>query len=80
MFERYFFDLAILEPMNAEQQTLSDEVITRWSSFARTGDPNVRGAKYWPRAAPLDRQVQSLNPAGSTRTDFITDHRIAFWR
>ena len=76
----YLFDVAILAPLSAEQQKLADEVIARWSSFARSGDPNVRGTKYWPRATPLDRQVQSLNPAGITRTDFIADHRIAFWR
>ena len=76
----YLFEVAILAPLSAEQQKLADEVIARWSSFARSGDPNVRGTKSWPRATPLDRQVQSLNPAGITRTDFITDHRIAFWR
>jgi len=34
----------------------------------------------WPRTAPLDRRVQSLNPAGVSRTDFYTDHQLAFWR
>ena len=75
----YLFDLNIFQPLNPDQQRLADEVIARWSAFARTGNPNIPGAKYWPRAMPGDLTVQSLNPGGVTRTNFFTDHRLAFW-
>ena len=51
-------------------------MIAQWSAFARTGNPNIPSAVTWPRTAPLDRTVQSLNPAGVSRTDFRYDDRI----
>lgn len=75
----YFFDLSILEALNPAQSRLSEELFARWAAFARTGDPNVPGSESWPRARPLDREVQSLSPEGISRTDFLTDHRIGFW-
>ena len=76
----YLFDLGLMQPLNADQQKLADEVIARWSAFARTGNPNAEGTQYWPRATPVDQTVQSLNPAGVTRTDFLAEHQIGFWR
>ncbi|MEV0282798.1 MULTISPECIES: carboxylesterase family protein [unclassified Kribbella] len=67
----YFFDLAVLEP---PQQEYADQLITTWADFARTG------TTPWPRTRPGDRTVQSLTPTGTTRTDFVADHRIRFWQ
>jgi para-nitrobenzyl esterase len=75
----YFLDDNLFAPLNPAQQKLSDELINRWSTFARTGQPNTPGTAYWPRATPFDRQVQSLDPAGVTRTDFFAGHRLGFW-
>jgi para-nitrobenzyl esterase len=75
----YLLDIPYLEPLDPAQQRLSDEVIARWSAFARSGDPNVAGGVHWPRAGVLDRQVQSLNPAGTNRTDFHAEHNLALW-
>jgi para-nitrobenzyl esterase len=72
----YLLDLSIFEPADP---TLSAEVIKRWSAFARTGRPNISGTSYWPKATPFDRKVQSLDPAGVTRTDFFAGHRLGFW-
>lgn len=76
----YFFDLSIFEQLSPAQAAFSTELIARWSAFARTGDPNVAGTVAWPRAKPSDREVQSLNPAGTTRTDFFSGHRLAVWQ
>jgi para-nitrobenzyl esterase len=67
----YFFDLEIFDP---PQQQYADELITHWANFARTG------TTPWPRTTPHDDTVQSLNQAGTTRTDFTQDHRITFWQ
>ncbi len=75
----YFFNLGLFQSLDPAQARLADELIARWSTFARTGDPNLAGTKTWPRATPLDRTVQSLDPAGVTRTDFYRDHQIGFW-
>jgi para-nitrobenzyl esterase len=76
----YFFELSIFDQPTPAQAALSNELIARCSAFARTGNPNTLGTAAWPQAKPFDRQVQSLTPAGTTRTDLLTDHRIAFWR
>ena len=77
----YLFDLgAIFAPLTPDQSRFADEVIARWSAFARTGNPNIPSGVTWPRTAPLDRTVQWLNPAGVSRTNFYTDHQLAFWR
>jgi para-nitrobenzyl esterase len=77
----YQFDLGtIFAPLTPDQSRFADEVIARWSAFARTGNPNIPRGVTWSRTAPLDRTVQSLNPAGVSRTDFYTDHQLAFWR
>lgn len=77
----YLLDLpTVFAPLDPAQARFADEVIARWSAFARTGSPNVPGSVVWPRTRPSDRQVQSLNPAGVTRTDFHADHQLAFWR
>nr|WP_238356883.1 carboxylesterase family protein [Kribbella italica] len=73
----YFFDLTMFEPPN---ERFADELIQRWTAFARSGNPNVSGTTYWRPATPTDRSVLSLAPSGTRRTDFTSDHRLTFWR
>ncbi len=76
----YFLNLNVFDQLSPAQAAFSNELIARWSAFARTGTPNIAGATPWPRAKPSDREVQSLSPEGTTRTDFIAGHRLSFWR
>jgi para-nitrobenzyl esterase len=39
---------------------VSDAMMTYWSNFAKTGDPNGAGLPHWPRYTPQDRQVMML--------------------
>ncbi|TAM82869.1 MAG: carboxylesterase family protein [Acidobacteria bacterium] len=39
---------------------ISDAIMTYWSNFAKTGDPNGAGLPHWPRYTPQDRQVMIL--------------------
>jgi para-nitrobenzyl esterase len=66
----YLFDVRYLTA--APQAGLRDFMIDHWTHFARTGDPG------W---APC-RGVLSLasGPEGIHRTDYETDHKLAFWR
>jgi para-nitrobenzyl esterase len=73
----YFFDVALFDAPDSE---FADELIRHWSAFADAGDPNMPGSAEWPRTTRHDRTVQSLNVAGTTRTDFAADHRLSFWR
>jgi para-nitrobenzyl esterase len=68
-------------PLTPAQQQLSDEMIGRWTAFARTGNPNVRGAQIWLPARGADPAVLSLLPGGASRLVRTVDdeHRCAFW-
>lgn len=69
------------EQLSPEQLLLSDQLIEYWTTFARTGDPNTAGLPHWP-AFMADGHVQSLAPGegGITRTDYVTEHKLHFWR
>jgi para-nitrobenzyl esterase len=84
--------LGIPHPLNAAQEHLSDQMVTAWSNFAWTGNPNAKGQgqgsgqgnldKPWPRYTTTNPEllVQDLNPT-STETGgfFAAEHNCAFW-
>lgn len=39
---------------------VSDAMMTYWSNFAKTGNPNGSGLPHWPRYSPQSRQVMIL--------------------
>ncbi|HEY3630402.1 MAG TPA: carboxylesterase family protein [Jatrophihabitantaceae bacterium] len=64
--------------LNAAQQHLSNQMISYWTTFARTGNPNGFGTPHW---TPFDgRHVQSLAPHAIHPVDLATEHDCAFWR
>lgn len=61
------------------QQRLGARMVGYWTTFARTGDPNVKGAPRWPRftgqGPVLGLVPDAVKPVGHT-----ADHQCAFWR
>jgi len=58
--------------LNPEQHKLSDALVTAWTNFARTGNPNGSGNAPWPRyTAAADAPAWRIEdvPASSTLTD-----------
>src|SRR5712672_223403 len=41
--------LGIPRPLNRQQTMLSDQLVSAWANFARTGNPNGSGNSPWPR-------------------------------
>ncbi len=80
---QYLFDTPgspVPATLNAEQSALADAIVTYWTDFAKTGDPNAGSVAAWPTYDAAAEQFQSLElPAPVTRTGFALDHRCAVW-
>ena len=79
---RFLFDVGGAPPMDAAQQTLSDQMIDYWSQFIATAVPRAGGQPGWP-ALGADKASQpwmSLQPDGNrVVTTFDESHQCPFW-
>jgi para-nitrobenzyl esterase len=80
---QYLFTLPVTVPapgLDAAQQQLSKAMISYWTHFARTGQPNGSGNPFWSRFQVAADTVQSLaTPRPQAESGFAADHRCAFW-
>jgi para-nitrobenzyl esterase len=59
-------------PWEPTDRQLSDLMMTYWSNFARTGDPNGRGLPKWPRSSgPEGPQVMHLDVTSRAAPDAL---------
>ncbi|MEV0593657.1 carboxylesterase/lipase family protein [Nonomuraea cavernae] len=63
--------------LSAEQRRLSGQMVSYWTNFARTGDPNGRGLPAWPR---VESGTLSLAPGAVRPIDYAAGHDLAFWK
>ena len=78
-------DKGVQHPLNAQQQKLSDQIVTAWTNFARYGNPNGNGSKVWPvyTSDPKAQSYLSQNiPELTTFSDneFTAMHQCDFWK
>jgi para-nitrobenzyl esterase len=68
-------------PFTADQQTLSDTMISYWTQFAKTLNPNSSGQPMWSSYSSSADQFQSLvPPTPMPETNFNTFHNCdSFW-
>lgn len=80
---QYVFDTPgspVPATLNADQSALADAIVTYWTDFAKTGDPNAGTVPAWPIYDAAAEQFQSLElSAPVTRTGFALDHKCAVW-
>jgi para-nitrobenzyl esterase len=63
---------------DARQRALSDRIQAYWSTFAKTGRPDVGGVDPWPLDTGAGPLVLSPKVTG-LRADFAAAHHCAFW-
>jgi para-nitrobenzyl esterase len=62
-------------PFTPDQLDLSDAMITYWTNFAKTGNPNSAGQPAWPAYSAAADEFQSfVPPTPATEADFATEH------
>jgi para-nitrobenzyl esterase len=78
----YLFDV-FSTPSNftPDQKLLSESMISYWTTFARTGNPNSAGQPVWPPYSSATDEFQSLvAPTPTVETTFDTEHKCSlFW-
>ncbi|HEX5471319.1 MAG TPA: carboxylesterase family protein [Lacipirellulaceae bacterium] len=68
--------------LNSLQMTLSSQMISYWTTFAKTGDPNSAESPNWPRYGGDNPNFQVLRlPTAFTQPASAEDarHRCGFW-
>jgi len=79
----YLFDSSTLgghAPLTPDQEQLAAAMVTYWTQFAATADPNSPATPGWPPFTAESDVYQSLHPpTPSPTTGFAADHKCAFW-
>ena len=67
--------------LSSQQMQLSDAMVSYWTKFAKTGDPNSFEEPFWsPYSASSDEFQSLIPPTPVVESNFNTGHRCsAFW-
>ncbi|MFC3454903.1 carboxylesterase/lipase family protein [Amycolatopsis speibonae] len=68
--------------LNPNQQVLSEQLVSQWTGFARTGDPTVDGTPLWEPYTEDNPVIMSLQAAGDSQltTEIPRQHHCdEFW-
>jgi para-nitrobenzyl esterase len=80
---QYIFDLPVSVPapaLNADQTRLADAMVSYWTTFAHTGQPNSFHTPQWTKFSTAGDNDQALVvPRPTPDTGFAADHKCAFW-
>jgi para-nitrobenzyl esterase len=82
---QYLFDLnerfAGFNPFTPAQQDLSNSMISYWTNFAVSGDPNSTGQPVWsPYRSRADEFQSLVPPTPEVESTFDSDHKCSlFW-
>jgi para-nitrobenzyl esterase len=78
---QYLFDIGFFFEFTPAQQQLSQAMVSYWTNFAATGDPNSPATPTWSPYNTTADQFQSLIPPTPTvESTFNTDHKCdGFW-
>ncbi|MGZ0148789.1 carboxylesterase/lipase family protein [Kribbella sp. WER1] len=73
-----FNDEQLPGPSTPAQKQLAATMISYWTQFAHTGNPNSAGQPQW-QPFQIKGNVQSLGSSSITSVDLAKEHQCAFW-
>lgn len=77
---QYLFGGIGTSPLSPDQQQLSATMISYWTQFAKTGDPNSANTSFWPAYTTASEAFQSLVPPSPVSSGgFAEEHQCALW-
>ncbi|TDB89243.1 carboxylesterase, type B [Actinomadura sp. KC216] len=67
--------------LSPNQKAFGAQITAQWTGFARTGNPTVKGAPFWPKFTSRAPDVMSLAPAGDSELtrEIGRQHHCDFW-
>jgi para-nitrobenzyl esterase len=67
--------------LSSQQMELSDAMVSYWTQFAKTGDPNSPGEPFWsPYSASTDQFQSLIPPMPVVESNFDSSHHCStFW-
>jgi len=64
------------ETVRPEDRELSEAMMTYWTNFAKTGDPNGAGVPNWPKYDTTDNSIIHLNSPITSGPDGTRDRYL----
>jgi para-nitrobenzyl esterase len=83
LFPGFHGGMGVKRPLNAQQEKLSDRMVTAWTNFVRTGNPGGKGIGTWPAFDAKTGVHMGLNLSGFapiSNRDFAAAHQCDFWQ
>ncbi|MFW0797243.1 carboxylesterase family protein [Gordonia sp. CPCC 205515] len=76
----YYFDLGGHDLLSSpRQQQIADQLIDYWTTFARTGTPDIPNGPQVTRTAENTTRVLQFGTSATRDVDYSTDHQCDFW-